>query len=69
MYVSHTKHTQWKKNNGSTSFAIDNMHYVNFIIQEQESVPWYGEFQNKDCKHLGILLIFTLIPKLTKHVI
>ena len=53
--------TQWKIN-GSTSFAIDNMHYVNFRIQEQESVPWCDEFQNKDCKHLGILLIFTLIP-------
>ena len=24
MFVSHTKHTQWKIN-GSTSFAIDNM--------------------------------------------
>ena len=29
MFVSHTKHTQWKFN-GSTSFAIDNMYYVNF---------------------------------------
>ena len=50
------------KINGSTPFAIDNMHYVNFRIQEQEGVPWYGEFQNKDRKHLGILLIFTPIP-------
>ena len=51
-----------RKINGSTSFEIDNMHYVNFRIQEQESVPWCGEFQNKDCKLLGILLIFTPIP-------
>ena len=29
MFVSHTKHTQWKIN-GSISFAIDNMYYVNF---------------------------------------
>ena len=31
MFVSHTKYTQ-RKINGSTSFAIDNMHYVNFRI-------------------------------------
>ena len=31
MFVSHTKHTQGKIN-GSTSFAIDNMYYVNFRI-------------------------------------
>ena len=31
MFVSHTKHTQWKINK-STSFAIDNMYYVNFKI-------------------------------------
>ena len=30
-FVSHTKHTQ-RKINGSTSFAIDNMYYVNFSI-------------------------------------
>ena len=36
------------KINGSTSFVIDNMYYVNFRIQEQESVPWCGKFQNKD---------------------
>ena len=47
MFVSHTKHTQWKIN-GSTTFAINNMYYVNFRIQEQESVPWCGKFQNKD---------------------
>ena len=46
MFVSHTKHMQ-RKNNGSTSFAIDNMCNVNFRIYEQESVPWYGEFQNR----------------------
>ena len=45
-FVSHTKNTQWK-NNGSTSFAIDNMYYVNFKISEQESVPWCGEIQNQ----------------------
>ena len=43
MFVSHTKHTQWKIN-GSTSFAIDNMYNVNFRIYEQEIVPWCGEF-------------------------
>ena len=48
MFLSHTKHTQWKKINGYTSFAIDNMYYVNFRSKEQESVPWCGEFQNKD---------------------
>ena len=31
MFVSHTKHTQWKIN-GSTLFAIDNMYYVNLKI-------------------------------------
>ena len=31
MFVSHTKHTQ-QKINRSTSFVIDNMHYVNFKI-------------------------------------
>ena len=31
MFVLHTKHTQWK-NNGPTSFAIDNMYYINFRI-------------------------------------
>ena len=46
MFVSHKKHTQ-QKINGSTSFAIDNMYYANFRIQEYESVPWYGEFQNR----------------------
>ena len=51
-----------RKINGFTSFAIDNMHYVNFRIQEQESVPWCGEFQNEDYNHLGTLLIFTPIP-------
>ena len=30
-FVSHTKHTQ-QKINGSTSFEIDNMYYVNFRI-------------------------------------
>ena len=30
--VSHTKHSQ-RKINGSTSFAIDNMYYVNFKIK------------------------------------
>ena len=44
MFVSHTKHTQ-RKINGSTSFAIDNIYYVNFRIQEQESVPWCAKFQ------------------------
>ena len=31
MFILHTKHTQ-RKINGSTSFAIDNMYYVNFRI-------------------------------------
>ena len=39
---------------------------VNFRIWEQESVPWCDEFKNKDSKHLGILLIFTLIPLMPK---
>ena len=46
MFVSNTRHTQ-QKNNGSTSFAIDNIYYVNFRIKEQESVYWCGEIQNK----------------------
>ena len=46
MFVLHTKYTQ-QKINGSTSFVIDNMYYVNFRIQEQESVPWSGEIQNQ----------------------
>ena len=49
MFVSHTKYTQ-RKISGSTSFAIDNMYYVNFRIQEQESVPWCGEFQKPKIK-------------------
>jgi len=31
LFVSHIKHMQWKIN-GSTSFPIDNMYYVNFRI-------------------------------------
>ena len=31
VFVSYTKHAQ-RKINGSTSFAIDNMYYVNFRI-------------------------------------
>ena len=46
MFVLHTRHTQ-RKINGSTSFAIDNMYYANFRIQEQVSVPWCGEIQNQ----------------------
>ena len=42
IFVSHTKHTQ-RKINGSISFAIDNMYYANFRIQEQMSVPWCDE--------------------------
>ena len=30
-----------------TSFAIDNMYYVNFKIYEQKNVPWCGEIQNQ----------------------
>ena len=52
MFVSHTKHTQ-QKINKSTSFAFDNMYYVNFIIKEQESVPWCGEIQNQRLEVLG----------------
>ena len=36
-----------------TSFAIDNMYYVNFKIYEQENVPWCGEIQNQKLKVLG----------------
>ena len=49
MFVSHTKHTQ-QKINRSTLFAIDNMYYVNFRIQEQESVPWCDEIQKPNIK-------------------
>ena len=47
---------------GSISFMIDNMHYVNFRILEQDSVPRCGEIQNKRLEILGNSLIFTLIP-------
>ena len=47
MFVLHITHTQ-RKINESASFAIDNMYYVNFRIYAQESVPWCGEFQDKD---------------------
>ena len=46
MFLSHTKHTQ-QKINRSTSFAIDNIYYANFRIQEQVSVPWCNEIQNE----------------------
>ena len=36
-----------EKINGSTSFAIDNICYANFRIQEQVSIPWYNEIQNQ----------------------
>ena len=52
MFVLHTKHMH-QKINGSTSFAIDNMYYVNFKIQEQESVPWCGKIQNQRLEVLG----------------
>ena len=55
---------QWK-NNESTSFVIDNM-CLWILEYENKSVPWCVEFQNKDCKHLGILLIFTPIPLMPK---
>ena len=42
-----------RKINGSTSFAIDNMCYVSFRIQEQESVPWCSEIQNQRLEALG----------------
>ena len=51
-FVSHTKHTQ-RKINGSTSFIIDNTYYVNFRIQEQESVTWCSEIQNQRLEVLG----------------
>ena len=38
---------------GSTSFMIDNMHYVNFKIYEQENIPWCGEIQNQKLEVLG----------------
>ena len=34
-----------QKINGTASFAIDNMCYVSFRIQEQESVTWCVEIQ------------------------
>ena len=46
-------HVRSGKINGSTSFAIDNMYYVNFRIKEQESVPWCGEIQNQRSEVLG----------------
>ena len=49
MFVSHTKHTQ-RKISGSISFVIDNMYYVNFRIQKQESVRWCGAFQKPKIK-------------------
>ena len=39
--------------NGFTSFAIDNMYYVNFKIKEQKIVPWCGEIQNQILEVLG----------------
>ena len=38
---------------GSILFMIDNMHYVNFRIYEQDSVLWCGEIQNKRLEVLG----------------
>ena len=55
MFVLHTKHTQ-RKINGSTSFAIDNMYYANFRIQEQMSVPWCGEIL-LDSKDLELMYL------------
>ena len=52
MFVSHTKHMQ-RKINVSTSFAIDNMYYVSFRIEEQENVLWCSEIQNKILELLG----------------
>ena len=52
MFASHTKHTH-QKINESTSFTIINMYYVNFRIQEQESIPWCGEIQNQRLEVLG----------------
>ena len=42
-----------RKINESTSFAIDNMYYLNFKIREQKSVPWCGETQNQRLDVLG----------------
>ena len=39
--------------NGSTLFTIYNMYYINFRIQEQESVPWCCEIQNQRLEVLG----------------
>ena len=36
----------------------DNMYYVSFRIQEQESVPWCSEIQNKRLEVLGITFNF-----------
>ena len=48
-YKTHSKSNK----HGFTSFMIDNMHYVNFRIKEQENVPWCGEIQNKRLEVLG----------------
>ena len=42
-----------RKNNGSTSFTIDNMYYVSFWNWEQECVPWCGDIQNQRSEVLG----------------
>ena len=65
MYVLHTKHTQ-RKINESTSFAIDNMYYVNFRIKNKKVYLSAMKFKTKDYKYLGTLLIFTLIPLVPK---
>ena len=61
MFVSHTKHTQWKINE-STSLENDNMRYVSFRIREQENA-YLGvvKFKTEDQKFLRRLLIFTPI--------
>jgi len=48
MFVSYTKHTQWKISE-SISFAIDNMYYVNFNIYKNKKV-YLGavKFKTKD---------------------
>ena len=65
MFISHTKYTQ-RKINGSTSFAIDNMHYVSFRIQNKRVYLGAVNFKTKDQKFSGTLSIFTPIPLMPK---
>ena len=53
MHVCIAYKTYAAKINGSTLFTIDNMYYINFRIQKQDSVPWCYEIQNQILEILG----------------